>query len=218
MARVLLAAIIVSSVLAQTLSAPLVAAASLGMLLPWPPLEDALPGQGLYAVNQGPNTCGSHCPGDIYNAWAYDFGLSGGQTVAAAHTGTAYRAFGDGNRGGFCDPADDIYANYVSLQLASNQSESTLYLHLQQNSLFVVQGQSVYQGAPLALSGNTGYTCGGANDETQGFHLHFALRTALGKFAPTTEVWFDDASVAASNGRPLVGNPPYRSKRMSRSS
>jgi murein DD-endopeptidase MepM/ murein hydrolase activator NlpD len=188
------------------------AQATHGMFLPWPPLADAEPGQGQYIVTQGPNNCGSHCTSDPNNRWAYDFGMNDNvQVIAAAHAGTVYETRAGGNRGGFCDPADDIYANYVILRHNIETNKSTLYLHLSYNSVSVLSGWFVYPGRPLGRSGNTGYTCGGANDGTAGHHLHFALRDGLAYISTTVEVWFDDASVAGSNGRPPQGTGPYAS-------
>lgn len=194
-------------VLASSLLLTKPALASHGMFLPYPPLGE--PGGASYVVNQGPKTCGTHCLGDVYNEWAYDFGMSNGQVVSAAHTGTVYDSYFGGTIGGTCVQGDHVYANYVSLRHNAEPTKSTLYLHLQYNTggeFGTVNGLLAYAGRPLGRSGNTGYTCpAGA-----GYHLHFALRNGLERDSPTIEVWFDDASLVTYNGRPPVG-PPFAS-------
>jgi hypothetical protein len=178
------------------------------MYLPYPPPGE--PGGTSYVVTQGPMTCGSHCAGNLYNQYAYDFGMPTGSIVSAAHNGTVYDSYFGGSIGGRCLQSDDPYANYVSLQHSIETGKSTLYLHLQYNSgaeFTTGNGVVAYAGRPLARSSNTGYTCpvGG------GAHLHFTLRSGLPRDSYGVEVWFDDASVAGYNGRPPANGVAFAS-------
>jgi len=106
--------------------------------------------------------------------YAYDFGPAscgeGGQVVASRY-GTVLRAVFDQPP----QPNPCLYdnwplANYVVINHGTG--ESTLYLHLQQNSGRVVIGQSVGYGDWIANSDNTGYSCNS--------HIHFQVEVTPG--------------------------------------
>ena len=135
--------------------------------LPWP--------QGTsHSVTQTPGpyeACGgapplpSHCTG--YDTWAYDFGMSVGESVAAAHDGTV---LGYENAYGSTPYADCqlqsviTKANYIVLN--HNDGYSSQYWHLDQYPQ-VAPNQFVYQGHPLGGADTSGAACG--------THLHFAV-------------------------------------------
>ncbi|MGK7901301.1 MAG: S-layer homology domain-containing protein [Hormoscilla sp.] len=105
------------------------------------------------------------------STYAYDFG--GTFEVVAARDGIVLETKGTG--GYNCTPpnysaACDRSANYVVIKHDNEDgtSESTLYLHLANDSLLVKKGDPVLSGQPIGTSGNTGYSTGA--------HLHFTVQ------------------------------------------
>lgn len=123
-------------------------------LLPWQP------GQ-FYECIQGNNSVADH---HGVEAYAFDFPMRPGTLLQAARAGTVSMVKSDSNVGGFSIAfAND--ANYVVID--QGDGTQALYLHLMYRGALVQVGQSVQQGQPIALSGDTGWTSGP--------HLHFVV-------------------------------------------
>jgi hypothetical protein len=161
--RWLVPIVMLGLVLPMLLGASTAAATYTGLKMPWPRTV-------YHSVTQTPGAyenCNvqnppSHCFG--FDTWAYDFGLSTGNTVSAAHSGTVlgYQfAFGVGA----CDVSYATKANYIVLNHGDGYSSQ--YWHLLQNSASVSPNQFVYQGHPLGGADTSGAACG--------THLHFAV-------------------------------------------
>lgn len=98
---------------------------------------------------------------DIY---AIDFEMPEGTTICAAREGEVVAYKNDSNVGG----SDRVYedcANYVVLKHADGSYAT--YCHLRFNGVLVKLGQKVAKGAPLGLSGSTGWATAP--------HLHFSV-------------------------------------------
>jgi murein DD-endopeptidase MepM/ murein hydrolase activator NlpD len=96
---------------------------------------------------------------DIYSVWGFaghngiDFGIPEGTTIYAPHDGIA-TVKNDGSQG---------YGKY--LLIADSKRQST-FGHLSES--LVTNGQTIYQGDPVAKSGNTG--------QSSGPHLHWTYK------------------------------------------
>ena len=96
---------------------------------------------------------------EIYSVWGYmghngiDFGVSEGTIIYAPHDGIA-ELHDDGNQG---------YGVYLVINDTKRRS---ILGHLSQTT--VSQGQNIYQGDPVAKSGNTG--------QSSGPHLHWTYK------------------------------------------
>lgn len=160
-----------------------------GYLLPWE-------GGRIHAVTQGEETSFTH---NLLAAYAYDFDLNY-DTVVAARGGRVSLVREDSNAGG-CSPLFASATNYVVIDHGDGTSGA--YLHLAYNAVLVEPGQLVAQGEPLAVSGETGVTCGA--DGGPGAHLHFQVqRTEDGRyFTQSLPVAFDD--ISKNSGVPSEG-------------
>ncbi len=92
----------------------------------------------------------------------FDFSMPVGTQIYAARGGIA-KVVTASKDGGCCDPSCDYLNNYI--RITHSDGTYSWYLHLKYGSITVSTNQEVYQGDCLALSGNTGYSCGA--------HLHF---------------------------------------------
>ena len=121
-----------------------------------------------FQVGETQNVIQSYCPENPnwghHNWFAYDFDTAIGDTIVATRAGVVLftrEHFTDGNR----VPGEE---NFVFVRHA----DSTVmhYMHLTQNGALVEVGDTVAQGQPIALSGDTGGSTGP--------HVHIALFTA----------------------------------------
>ena len=164
-----------------------------GYLLPWA-------GGEIHSVTQGEETTLTH---NGTAAYAFDFDLNY-ETVIAARGGKVAYVRDDSNSGG-CDPAFAGSGNYVVID--HGDGTSGLYLHLAYDSVSVKPGDMVDQGQALAISGETGLTCGGGggDDHAPGPHLHFQVeRTEPDRyFTQSLPIAFDD--ISKNGGVPVEG-------------
>ncbi|MCI5210670.1 MAG: M23 family metallopeptidase [Candidatus Electrothrix sp. ATG2] len=119
------------------------------------------PHQGGYSISQGNNT-GSHTG---IGAYAYDFAMPVGTNVVASAGGVVSRIKQDSTLYG-CDSTYANDGNYVVVD--HGNGKSTLYLHLQANSVPITVGSSVSKGQVIGKVGLSGWVCGA--------HLHFQLQ------------------------------------------
>ncbi|OLY94047.1 hypothetical protein BUE76_20755 [Cnuella takakiae] len=110
-----------------------------------------------YLMVQGYFTHFSH-----RNRAAIDFKMPEGTTVTAARDGVVIRTEKNKNRGGL-NKRFRKDANYIVVQ--HDDGTQAGYWHLKKNGVLVHVGDTVRQGQPIGLSGNTGYTAFP--------HLHF---------------------------------------------
>jgi len=113
-----------------------------------------------FLVGQGNCTYGSH-EIDTSQAYAYDFDMPIGTELVASRDGEVMRVverFAENNQ----TPGQE---NYIVIQHADSSVSG--YYHLTQEGALVAEGDRVYQGDLIALSGNTG-------DSSQP-HLHFEV-------------------------------------------
>ena len=151
-----------------------------GYLLPWP-------GGQIHTVTQGEETNFTH---NGAAAYAFDFDLNY-ETIVAARSGRVAMVRTDSNSGG-CNSIFSSSTNYVVID--HGDGTSAAYLHLAQQEPLVKPGDMVEQGQPIAISGETGVTCGGSGGP--GPHLHFQVeRTQEGQyFTQSVPIAFDDIS------------------------
>jgi murein DD-endopeptidase MepM/ murein hydrolase activator NlpD len=151
-----------------------------GYLLPWA-------GGEIHSVTQGEDTSFTH---NGLAAYAIDFDLSY-ETVVAARSGRVAMVREDSNVGG-CSSFYSASANYVVID--HGDGSSGLYMHLAYNSVEVEVGQTVRQGEPVGISGETGVTCSGETGLEPGAHLHFQVQPFVeGKyFTQSQPIAFDD--------------------------
>lgn len=161
-----------------------------GYLLPWA-------GGEIQAITQGEETTFTH---NGLNAYAYDFGLIY-DTVVAARGGKVAFASDASNIGG-CSSFFSNASNYVVID--HGDGTSSLYLHLAYASVTVKPGEIVRQGQPIAVSGETGFTCSDV-DAGPGPHLHFQVQRSsdTNYFSQSVPVAFDD--IPRNNGVPEQG-------------
>jgi murein DD-endopeptidase MepM/ murein hydrolase activator NlpD len=160
-----------------------------GYLLPWP-------GGEIQTVTQGEETSFTH---NGLAAYAFDFDLAY-DTVVAARSGKVALIRDDSNIGG-CNAIFSSATNFVLID--HGDETSSLYLHLAYGSVLVEPGDLVEQGQPIAISGETGVTCGG--DGGPGAHLHFQVQRTGdgGYFKQSLPIAFDD--VPSNQGVPQEG-------------
>ena len=149
--------------------------------------------------DQQPDREGDHGCFRIYRicdpkaTYAFDFAMPEGSQVVAAAEGIVSRLRSDSTRGG-CFPTYAQDENYVLIDHADGTS--TLYLHLQPNSVRVKVGDRVPQGKVIAHSGKTGWCCGAP-------HLHFQ-RQGRGKDWETPSLPIRFTDVVENNGVPIA--------------
>lgn len=187
-----------------------------GYLLPWA-------GGQIEDVTQAEETTFTH---NGLSAYAFDFGLNY-ESVVAARAGRVTFVY-DGSNSGGCSSLFQNASNYVVID--HGDGTSALYLHIAGGSAQVAPGDMVKQGEPVAVSGETGFTCAG-DDVNPGPHLHFQVqRTSPDSyFTQSLPVAFDDiprnsgvpdegASYVSGNfgpGKPQkIGLTPYRVPRI----
>jgi murein DD-endopeptidase MepM/ murein hydrolase activator NlpD len=95
---------------------------------------------------------------------ALDFKLKSGTTVCAARGGVVYDLYEESNIGGAKDEYLDD-GNYIMIR--HNDHSKSYYWHLKYQGVLVNVGDTVKQGQPIGLSGNTGYSAFP--------HLHFEV-------------------------------------------
>ncbi len=177
----MVAAIMPAFDLASTASDHRAYPAAPGYLLPWA-------GGEIHEVTQGEETGLTH---NGHAAYAFDFNLHY-DTVVAARSGRVAMVRQDSNTGG-CDARYSNAANYVVID--HGDGTSALYLHLAFRFVTVKPGDIVEQGAPIAISGETGLTCSDAADAPAP-HLHFQVEKTEPShyFTQSLPVAFDDIS------------------------
>lgn len=150
-----------------------------------------------YTVTKGPtNHTGKE-------AGAVDFGMPKGTGVLASQAGTVTKMQMSYTKGGGCDSSLMNKANYIVIKHADGNS--TLYLHLQENSANVKVDDKVAQGAVIAKSSNTGYSCG----TNGGYHLHFQLQDSCSSwYCQAKPVTFDEVGKQLKTmDKPVSKNP-----------
>lgn len=120
----------------------------------------ARPWQGnRHAISQGFNGSFSH--NTAQSRYAVDIAMPEGTAIQAARSGTVLRVQNDQQGQG-----GSPNGNY--LRILHGDGTSSAYLHLQQGSIVVKEGQRVEKGQHLGNSGNTG--------RSTGPHLHFVVQ------------------------------------------
>jgi murein DD-endopeptidase MepM/ murein hydrolase activator NlpD len=114
-----------------------------------------------YKIIQGHG--GNYSHNDDYSKYAIDFDMKIGDTVCAAADGYVVGVIKDYKYGG-PEQKWRNYANFITIYHPS-LNLFTQYVHLSPNSSFVTVGDLVQVGAPIGLSGKTGWT--------DVAHLHF---------------------------------------------
>lgn len=125
-------------------------------LLPYSPQVTVLCGQGYFGTF-------SH-----QTVHALDFNMKQGTTVRAARGGVVADVEARYSEGG-AQPSYRNKANYVKIQHEDGTIAS--YYHLQYGGVLVNPGQRVAAGAPIGLSGATGFA--------DGPHLHFEVHQVV---------------------------------------
>jgi murein DD-endopeptidase MepM/ murein hydrolase activator NlpD len=152
-----------------------------GYLLPWE-------GGRIHTVTQGEETSFTH---NGRAAYAFDFNLNY-DTVVAARSGRVTHAYLGSNSGG-CGAEYAGAANYIVID--HGDGTSAQYLHLAHGSAEVALGDLVRQGEPIALSGETGITCTGVDEDINPApHLHFQVQRndSASYMRQSLPVTFDD--------------------------
>ncbi len=112
-----------------------------------------------YLFIQGANSNMSH-KGEL----AYDFKVKIGTEICAARAGKVIQTKYDSDRGGL---KDEYLSDGNHIFIQHDDGSIAQYWHLKYNGVLVKEGDTVYQGQPIGLSGNTGYTAFP--------HVHFQL-------------------------------------------
>ncbi len=102
-----------------------------------------------------------------------DFKIRTGTTICAARAGVVQSVREDSDKGGL-KPENLADGNYVIIQHAD--SSTAWYWHLKKDGVLVNEGDTVQEGQPIGLSGNTGFSAFP--------HLHFEVqgRDAAGQY------------------------------------
>ncbi|MFA5625807.1 MAG: FG-GAP-like repeat-containing protein [Bradymonadales bacterium] len=136
-----------------------------------------------YKITQGAFGSFSHA-----GTWAWDVGMGVGTELTAVADGVIAYAKGNSNTGG-CSSSYAGTANYIVLRMDNGYTAA--YWHLAYNGVLKGVGTRVKQGEVIALSGQTGYSCGA--------HLHFQVQTNCGRaWCPTVQAnWIGFGNPAA---------------------
>lgn len=118
-----------------------------------------------YLFVQGANSKMSH-KGEL----AFDFKMKTGTTICAARDGIVIQTKSDSNKGGL---KDEFLSDGNHIIIQHEDGSIAQYWHLEQNGVYVKQGDTVKKGQAMGASGNTGYTAFP--------HLHFQIIDAKGK-------------------------------------
>lgn len=132
-----------------------------GTLGELPDMSFPFPEWKKYRVIQGYNGKFSHQ--SITSKYAIDFNMPIGDTICAAKEGWVVGVV-EGYQQGGNDRILKDFANYITLYHPQNECY-TQYVHIQHLGALVKSGDQVLKGAPIALSGNVGFSTGP--------HLHF---------------------------------------------
>jgi murein DD-endopeptidase MepM/ murein hydrolase activator NlpD len=161
-----------------------------GYLLPWA-------GGEIHSLTQGEETTFTH---NGLAAYAFDFDLSY-DTIVAARAGEVRLVY-DGSNSGGCSALFSNATNYVVID--HGDGTSALYLHIAHASATVKPGDRVHQGQPIAISGETGFTCSSI-DSGPGPHLHFQVQRSSEDryFTQSVPIAFDD--IPRDEGVPQEG-------------
>jgi murein DD-endopeptidase MepM/ murein hydrolase activator NlpD len=119
-----------------------------------------------YPVGESYRLMQGYCypEGGHRNQLAYDFETPIGVQVIAARSGVVMKVHGDLPDEG----RQPESGQHNHIMIKHDDGTVAFYAHLKQNSIVVKVGDSVEQGQPIALSGNSG--------NTQGMpHLHFGV-------------------------------------------
>lgn len=118
---------------------------------------------GPFRISQGPNGAYSH--GGARSRYAIDIAMPEGTPIIAARSGTVIKTE-NSQTGRGANPS----GNFV--RILHDDGTMGVYLHLQQGSVSVKEGERVAVGTPLGRSGNTG--------NSTGPHLHFVVQRNVG--------------------------------------
>jgi murein DD-endopeptidase MepM/ murein hydrolase activator NlpD len=94
-----------------------------------------------------------------------DYSMAKGTPVVASRGGTVValvESHADHTSGCGAEPG-----NYVAIDHGGSPHQYSIYYHLEQNGVLVSQNQHISAGQQIALSGNSGFSCGA--------HLHYQL-------------------------------------------
>ena len=118
---------------------------------------------GPFRISQGANGQYSHL--GVKSRYAIDIAMPEGTQIIAARSGTVIKT--ENNQSGRgANPS----GNFV--RILHDDGTMGVYLHLQQGSVSVKEGERVAVGSPLGRSGNTG--------NSTGPHLHFVVQRNVG--------------------------------------
>lgn len=118
---------------------------------------------GPFRISQGANGSYSHV--GAKSRYAIDIAMPEGTQIIAARGGTVIKTE-NAQSGRGANPS----GNFV--RILHDDGTMGVYLHLQQGSVSVKEGQRIAVGAPLGRSGNTG--------NSTGPHLHFVVQRNVG--------------------------------------
>lgn len=151
------------------------------------------PGGTRRTLTQGNNNGFSHYGSSAY---AFDWGIPFGGSVAAAREGRVVQIRQDSARFG-CSVAYINDGNYIIIRHPDNTE--SIYWHLRTNSARVKLNDYVRSGQTIAESGTSGYICPG---NANGVHLHYAVRYAGSNRNSIPTTFLD---VTDNGGMPRVG-------------
>lgn len=155
--------------------------ASSNYILPWSTGQTEL-------ITQGNCSPVSHNSSQRY---AYDIGMDIGTSIVASRAGTVLEIEESFTDGSACPNNNFVYIEHADGSVAA-------YFHLTKNGALVNAGDSITQGQPIALSGNTGCSTGA--------HLHFVVFKTNRK-EKSIPVTFSNSS--KSNIRGLLADTEY---------
>lgn len=149
----------------------------------------------IYRVSQGNSAEGnSHAP-DSEAEYAFDFQMKQAD-IAAARNGVV-KNFAENFGEGHCDDDYKNKANYIWID--HEDGTSAVYVHLEQNGVYVKKDARVYQGQIIGKSGKSGKVC----PEGAGYHLHFHVQITdpdgQDWYTQSLPITFSDPDVYAKN-------------------